>query len=92
MRKVCPPTLLPDPLPILTIADAPPAIRHLTFWRDGFSVEDGPLMRYDDPTNARILEEINSGYPVCSIHTPISHDFPQPGPSPDFERAGWAAG
>ena len=55
------------PLPLLTAhplrhpPDAPPAIRHLTFWRDGFSVEDGPLMRYDDPNNAQILEEINSG-------------------------------
>ncbi|KAJ7328373.1 hypothetical protein DFH08DRAFT_1023822 [Mycena albidolilacea] len=24
-------------------------IRRLTFWHDGFTVEDGPLMRYDDP-------------------------------------------
>lgn len=38
------------------------AIRHLTFWRDGFSVEDGELMRYDDPENQDILTEINSGY------------------------------
>jgi len=37
------------------------AIRHLTFWRDGFSIEDGDLMRYDDPTNSQILNEINSG-------------------------------
>jgi len=37
------------------------AIRHLTFWRDGFSVEDGELMRYDDPGNSQILAEINSG-------------------------------
>ncbi|KAI0919984.1 hypothetical protein AcV5_001914 [Taiwanofungus camphoratus] len=37
------------------------AIRHLTFWRDGFSVEDGELMRYDDPGNSQILSEINSG-------------------------------
>ncbi|KAF9808997.1 hypothetical protein IEO21_07652 [Rhodonia placenta] len=37
------------------------AVRHLTFWRDGFSVEDGELMRYDDPANAQILSEINSG-------------------------------
>ncbi|KAF9650454.1 SEP-domain-containing protein [Thelephora ganbajun] len=50
-------TYIPDP----DAQDAPPAIRHLTFWRDGFSVEDGPLMRYDDPNNAQILEEINSG-------------------------------
>lgn len=48
---------IPDP----DAQDTPPAVRHLTFWRDGFSVEDGPLMRYDDPNNAQILEEINSG-------------------------------
>ena len=37
------------------------AIRHLTFWRDGFSVEDGELRRYDDPAQAQILSEINAG-------------------------------
>jgi len=52
-------TYIPDP-------DAqddrqPTAIRHLTFWRDGFSVEDGELMRYDDPDNSKILDEINAG-------------------------------
>ncbi|KAJ7603303.1 hypothetical protein DFH06DRAFT_1350333 [Mycena polygramma] len=26
------------------------AIRRLTFWHQGFTVEDGPLMRYDDPS------------------------------------------
>jgi UBX domain-containing protein 1 len=50
-------TYIPDP----NAQETPTAIRHLTFWRDGFSVEDGPLMRYDDPNNAQILEEINSG-------------------------------
>jgi len=30
-------------------------IRHLKFWRKGFQVEDGGLMRYDDPENARSL-------------------------------------
>lgn len=42
-------------------AELPTAIRRLTFWRNGFSVEDGELMRYDDPVHARILEEINTG-------------------------------
>jgi len=37
------------------------AIRHLTFWRDGFQVEDGELMRYDDPAQAQVLAEINAG-------------------------------
>jgi UBX domain-containing protein 1 len=42
-------------------------IRHLTFWRNGFQVEDGELMRYDDPGHARILAEINSGLAPPSI-------------------------
>ncbi|PFH49148.1 hypothetical protein AMATHDRAFT_5121 [Amanita thiersii Skay4041] len=55
-----PSTYIPDP-------NAPPsavdetAVRHLTLWRDGFSVEDGELMRYDDPADAQILAEINAG-------------------------------
>lgn len=36
-------------------------IRHLTFWQDGFTVEDGDLMRYDDPANEQILKDINEG-------------------------------
>ncbi|CAG8637820.1 6980_t:CDS:10 [Cetraspora pellucida] len=36
-------------------------VRHLTFWRDGFSVEDGPLMAYDDPANEEFLKAINNG-------------------------------
>ncbi|KAF8509775.1 SEP-domain-containing protein [Hysterangium stoloniferum] len=38
------------------------ATRHITFWRDGFSVEDGPLMRYDEPGNSQLLDEINAGH------------------------------
>jgi UBX domain-containing protein 1 len=36
-------------------------VRHLTFWSDGFSIEDGPLYRYDDPANKDMLEAIKSG-------------------------------
>lgn len=57
------------------------AIRHLIFWRDGFQVEDGELMRYDDPAHSRILAEINAGYgsslaqqmtlfPICFLGMP----------------------
>ncbi|KAH8986796.1 hypothetical protein EDB86DRAFT_2953473 [Lactarius hatsudake] len=59
-------TYVPDP-------NGPPspaeetAIRHLTFWRDGFSVEDGELRRYDDPAQAQILSEINAGRAPPSI-------------------------
>jgi len=37
------------------------AIRVITFWRNGFTVEDGPLLAYDNPQNAELLEQINSG-------------------------------
>ncbi|CBQ73286.1 related to SHP1-potential regulatory subunit for Glc7p [Sporisorium reilianum SRZ2] len=38
------------------------AIRNLTFWQDGFSIEDGELLRYDDPAHAQTLAAINSGH------------------------------
>ncbi|CAG8641774.1 1534_t:CDS:10 [Funneliformis caledonium] len=38
-----------------------PVVRHLTFWRNGFSIEEGPLMAYDDPANEEFLKAINSG-------------------------------
>ncbi|KAF2021243.1 SEP-domain-containing protein [Aaosphaeria arxii CBS 175.79] len=46
---------------------APRAHRELHLWRDGFSVDDGPLYRYDDPTNARTLEMINTGHAPLHI-------------------------
>lgn len=54
--------LIPDP----NAAHEQPAtqervIRHITFWRNGFSVEDGPLFRYDDPANSDILRAIDQG-------------------------------
>ncbi|KAJ3297230.1 hypothetical protein HDU79_004354 [Rhizoclosmatium sp. JEL0117] len=59
-----------DPTPAVAPAAQPSAApepelelvtRHLTFWADGFTVEDGPLMRYDDPANQEVLQAINSG-------------------------------
>lgn len=35
--------------------------RTLTFWRNGFSVDDGPLLRFDDPANRETLELIDQG-------------------------------
>jgi UBX domain-containing protein 1 len=57
-------TFIPDPNvpPLSPDAEETTVIRHLTFWRDGFSVEDGELMRYDDPANDQILADINEGY------------------------------
>lgn len=35
--------------------------RTLHLWRDGFSIEDGPLRRYDDPQHAMDLQMIRTG-------------------------------
>ena len=35
--------------------------RHLHFWSNGFSVDDGPLYNSEDPENARVLEMIRRG-------------------------------
>jgi len=35
--------------------------REITFWRQGFTVGDGPLYSYDDEKNKRILSEIEQG-------------------------------
>jgi UBX domain-containing protein 1 len=43
------------------------AVREITFWREGFSIQDGPLMRYDDPANSEILNAINSGNAPPSV-------------------------
>lgn len=68
-------TLGGDDTPSRTIPDpnanipAPPprAHRELHLWRDGFSVDDGDLYRYDDPANARTLEMINTGHAPLHI-------------------------
>ncbi|SCZ89856.1 BZ3500_MvSof-1268-A1-R1_Chr1-3g01620 [Microbotryum saponariae] len=51
------------------------AIRNLTFWKDGFSIEDGDLMRYDDPANAEVLQAINAGRAPLSLLN-VRHDQP----------------
>ncbi|KAK9434527.1 SEP domain-containing protein [Lipomyces doorenjongii] len=52
---------VPDTSSSRSQPDASPVTRTLTFWRDGFSVENGALLRYDDPANQEILRAINSG-------------------------------
>lgn len=57
---------IPDPT--ANAPSLPPrAHRVLHLWRDGFSVDDGDLNRYDDPANARTLEMINSGHAPLHI-------------------------
>ena len=34
----------------------------LTFWRNGFSVDDGPLRSMEDPNNIAFLQQLREGY------------------------------
>jgi UBX domain-containing protein 1 len=34
----------------------------ITFYQDGFTIDDGELRRYDDPVNREFLKAINEGY------------------------------
>jgi UBX domain-containing protein 1 len=34
----------------------------ITFYQDGFTIDDGELRRFDDPNNKKFLEAINNGY------------------------------
>jgi hypothetical protein len=43
------------------------AIRHLTFWQDGFSIDDGDLMRYED--HRELLAAIQAG---CVVRVRMS--------------------
>ncbi|ODV79857.1 SEP-domain-containing protein [Suhomyces tanzawaensis NRRL Y-17324] len=41
--------------------------REITFWKQGFTVGDGPLHRYDDESNASVLQELNRGRVPMSL-------------------------
>ncbi|BGP11426.1 protein phosphatase regulator [Rhodotorula toruloides] len=49
------------------------AIRHLTFWQDGFSIDDGDLMRYED--HRELLAAIQAGRAPISF-LKVKHDQP----------------
>lgn len=61
-------------LPLETIADAHSGLRRpakvsreITFWRQGFTVGDGELRRYDDPENQHVLLELKQGRVPVSV-------------------------
>ena len=55
-----PSQVIPDPT-ASTPQKPQKAVRRLIFWKDGFSIEDGPLMRYDDPQHQASLKQIQAG-------------------------------
>ncbi|KAL9709046.1 protein phosphatase regulator [Leucoagaricus gongylophorus] len=57
-------TFIPDPDG--QVEEDEVVTRTITLWKDGFQIEDGDLMRYDDPNNVQILESINAG--AAPIH------------------------
>ena len=50
-------------------------MRHLTFWQDGFSIDDGDLMRYEE--HRELLAAIQAGYVSdLSLSAPELGSFP----------------
>ncbi|WOO80936.1 UBX domain-containing protein 3 [Vanrija pseudolonga] len=75
-------TLGSDEQESTTVGEAPAAPstdevqqRTLTFWRDGFSIEDGELYRYDAPGNQELLAAIHAGRAPVSLFN-VSYDQP----------------
>lgn len=49
--------------------------REITFWKQGFTVGEGPLHRYDDPNNESVLNELNRGrVPVSLLDVEFGQD------------------
>ncbi|QSL64893.1 hypothetical protein MERGE_002197 [Pneumocystis wakefieldiae] len=51
---------IPDPTTSNVHLPLPKVTRDLIFWKNGFTIDDGPLMRYDDPSNVESLQLISS--------------------------------
>lgn len=49
--------------------------RQLTLWRNGFQFENGELLGYDNPENARILADIQAGFIQISLSYIPIFDF-----------------
>jgi len=42
-------------------------LKTLTFYKNGFTVDDGPLREFKDPQNKAFLSNINKGYVLFSF-------------------------
>ena len=38
-----------------------PQVHTITFWANGFTVDDGPLRNYDDPANTAFMQAVGRG-------------------------------
>jgi UBX domain-containing protein 1 len=45
----------------------PKVTRRMTFWRNGFTVDDGTLFLYDDPANRELLSSISRGQAPMAV-------------------------
>lgn len=56
--------------------NVPPRVtRQITFWREGFTVGDGPFRRYDDSNNFQLLSELKQGrVPVSLLDVQVGQD------------------
>lgn len=60
-------TVIKDPNETSKFAKAEKVSRTITFWKEGFSVDDGELYKYDDPQNQEYLKQLNMGRAPLSL-------------------------
>jgi UBX domain-containing protein 1 len=48
--------------------------RTLTIWENGFTIDDGPLMSFEDPQNARLLQAVMQGQAARELLDPNDPD------------------
>ncbi|KAG9068515.1 hypothetical protein KI688_010788 [Linnemannia hyalina] len=79
------PTPVPAPTTPVRATPSPEVLetvtRSITFWRNGYSLDDGPLMSYTDPANREFLDAINKG------QAPIKYLNIKPGQPVDMRVA-----
>ena len=50
-----------QPTPLDSSTQEAVVVRHVIFWKTGFTIGDEPLLLYVDPQNAQLLDQINKG-------------------------------
>lgn len=60
-------TVIKDPNETSKFNKVEKVSRTITFWKEGFSIDDGELYKYDDPQNQEYLKQLNMGRAPLSL-------------------------
>jgi len=62
-------------VPTKQVNNPPKEVRKsIAMWKNGFSLDDGPLRKYDDPVNASFLDDVKKGIVPREIRNSLEYD------------------